>query len=154
MTYKEFQDFLIFYLSTKTMLGEDFNGFFDDIAKLAEEHEKTVSPEELEAFNKEMDDHFAVLYKDTEFLKILKKLDNLAETNKSNKNYYTFPDMDKAIKEVISANPGILQTALYKKFPPQLQPYIRKKLAEWDSLGKIKRIRSGHSFQLFLPSEN
>ena len=55
----------------------------------------------------------------------------------------------ESIKEIISANPGILQSELYRKYDPVLKDSISELLYFAAKDGRIRREKSGRSYQLF-----
>ena len=58
-------------------------------------------------------------------------------------------NVDNRIKEIISSNPGILQTDIYKKFDPVLKDSVSEWIYFAAKDGKIKREKSGRSYQLY-----
>jgi hypothetical protein len=58
-------------------------------------------------------------------------------------------DLEKSIKEIITANPGILQSDLYKKYDPILKDSISEFLYFSAKNNRIRREKSGRSYQLF-----
>ena len=58
-------------------------------------------------------------------------------------------DLEQSIKEIIIANPGILQSELYKKYNPVLKDSISEFLYFAAKDGKVTREKSGRSYQLF-----
>ena len=58
-------------------------------------------------------------------------------------------DLEQSIKEIISANPGILQSELYRKYDPVLKDSISELLYFAAKDGRIRREKSGRSYQLF-----
>ena len=58
-------------------------------------------------------------------------------------------DLGKTLKDIITKNPGILQSDVYKMFDPLLKDSISEWLYFSDKDGKIRREKSGRTYQLF-----
>lgn len=58
-------------------------------------------------------------------------------------------DLVQSIKEIITTNPGILQSELYKKYDPVLKDSISELLYFAAKDGRIRREKSGRTYQLF-----
>lgn len=54
------------------------------------------------------------------------------------------------LPDIIKKNPGILQTDVYKMFPPEYKNIISNELYSMDRSGKITRTKSGRSYTLHL----
>ena len=58
-------------------------------------------------------------------------------------------DLEQSIKGIIISNPGILQSELYKKYDPVLKDSISELLYFAAKDGRIRREKSGRSYQLY-----
>ena len=58
-------------------------------------------------------------------------------------------DVETDLKNIISNNPGVLQSELYKNFDPLLKDVISEILYYWAKEGKVNREKSGRSYKLF-----
>lgn len=58
--------------------------------------------------------------------------------------------LDQRLLSVIKASPGVVQTALYAAVQDVDKKLVQKELLLLDRTGKISRIRSGNSYQLYL----
>ena len=58
-------------------------------------------------------------------------------------------DLGKTLKDIITKNPGILQSDVYKMFDPLLKDSISEWLYFSAKDGKIRREKSGRTYQLF-----
>jgi hypothetical protein len=58
-------------------------------------------------------------------------------------------DLEKSLQDIILSNPGILQSALYKKYDILLKDSVSEKLYFMAKEGKIKREKSGKTYQLY-----
>ena len=58
-------------------------------------------------------------------------------------------DLEKSLQDIILSNPGILQSTLYKKYDILLKDSVSEKLYSLAKEGKIKREKSGRTYQLY-----
>lgn len=58
-------------------------------------------------------------------------------------------DLSKKLIEMISKNPGILQSDIYKQFHEVMKDEISSKLYFWNKNGKIRREKSGRTYKIY-----
>ena len=58
-------------------------------------------------------------------------------------------NLEKETKKILLSNPGMLQSDLYKQFDPLLKDSISEMLYFWAKDGKIRREKSGRTYQLY-----
>lgn len=65
----------------------------------------------------------------------------------------TRPSIDEAmarvLKDYLIANPGVIQSELYKQFPQYDKNEISNALYWWEKDGKIRREKNGRSYALY-----
>lgn len=64
-----------------------------------------------------------------------------------------YQKLKAAIVPKVSANPGMLQTALYPQLPGYNQEQIRYALYFAHELGDVRRVKKGRTYQLFGPTQ-
>ncbi len=64
-----------------------------------------------------------------------------------------YKDVMERVVPLVQANPGMLQSQIYKDQPDHIKEQMRYVLYFANELGHIKRIKKGNSYQLMLPGE-
>lgn len=59
-------------------------------------------------------------------------------------------DIDKQLLQYIRNNPGVLQKDLYHNFDSLIKSDISEKLYYWEKERKIKRVKSGNTYKLYI----
>lgn len=58
-------------------------------------------------------------------------------------------DLALRVLSVVRAEPGVLQVALYKRFPDENRKVIQTTLLQLDKNGSVRREKSGNSYKVF-----
>lgn len=64
-----------------------------------------------------------------------------------------YKDVMERVLPLVRANPGMLQSQIYKGQPDEIKEQMRYVLYFANEIGHIKRIKKGNSYKLMLPDE-
>lgn len=131
-------------------LLEDFVAYFKEYEKECSEKGECYEKYFLDMHIKQPDKpKYAWLKDKKDRLKYLKEnYENIKEEAKIKDEQGK--DLSKKLIEILSNNPGILQSDIYKQFHEVMKDEISSKLYFWNKNGKIRREKSGRSFKVYL----
>lgn len=76
---------------------------------------------------------------------------NLEGTQKDfEKKKQLLSGLEVSLLNVLQTNDGILQKDIYNHFDPLIKSEIQSLLYEWDKVGKIKRVKLGNTYKIFI----